>query len=241
MPAEQQKDGTWRVKKKDGTLGTRKFTTKSNALAAQRGGGAKGKTKPKSRGGGGGGTKATDTKPRKAPMIGATIQGAKATHALTAGAVEVGASQGLPRSRGDVLQAFQSLQKRSGLPYVASLAIEAGSQALDVKFQHATALSKGSVTAWAAELYAATLAFLDARGAGGAQHTVIEANRTLSRVMRAYDPATGQLDVNADFWIYQGAKASGGLARRLSNSSKFVGRIVRPAKRFLSGVFGARM
>ncbi len=46
MPAEQQKSGKWRIKKKDGTLGKRDFTSKKNALAAQRSGATAGKKKP---------------------------------------------------------------------------------------------------------------------------------------------------------------------------------------------------
>ena len=239
MSAQQQKDGTWRIKKKDGTLGKRRFSTKSNALAAQRGGGAKGKPKPKGKGGGGG-KKLTTSSPRRRPLIGSTLQGAKATHALTAPIVEVGAGN-IPRSADELQLAFRELRGKANLPYLASLAIEAGSQVLDVKFQHATALSKGSVTAWAAELYAAVITFVEARQLGFAKDKVRVANRTLSRIMRAYDPASGDLSFTDDFFIYQGLKAGGGLARRLSNRSRAVGRILNPAKRFLSGIFGARL
>ncbi len=151
MPAKQNKAGTWNVVKKDGTLGKRNFSTKSNALAAQRGPKKAGKAKPKGKRKGGS-KAATTSNPNKAPGTGKLYQGARLTALVVApvtdrvivvaqGRRTIG--QGITDLKG---KARHGSHVRHQLVNVADLTIDRNKHV-----QQAASLSRMSVTAWLPE------------------------------------------------------------------------------------------
>ncbi len=159
MPAEQQKSGKWRIKKKDGTLGKRDFTSKKNALAAQRGGGAKGKPKAKPKGKG---KAATTTTASKMPGIGRSYQGAKATAMILAPATHQAIGV-LDKGRKPGVAGAQLVAVVKGREHLKHQAINIADIVIDRsrRVGQAAALSRGSVTAWAPEVYLAGKALED--------------------------------------------------------------------------------
>ncbi len=221
MPAQQQKDGTWRIKKKDGTLGTRKFMSKKNALAAQRSGGAKkpGKKVTKK-----GGTKATaTTSGSKAPGTGRSYQAVR----LTALALAAGTNQviAIATEGRDVEVAGRRLfEVAKSRPHLTHLGIVGVDLIIDKsrKVGQAAAMSRGSVTAWAPEVYDVGMGVIDALG--GASEQQIH-NRYVSRTT-GYSPA-GNVFNRVNMRTYRLLKHGGQLIRIGGTRIKFLQRIKR--------------
>lgn len=186
MPATQQKDGTWRIKKKDGTLGTRKFTSKKNALAAQRGGGAK---KPAKKGGKKSTSKAVATSGSSAPGTGKTYQGIRLTAMALAPATDEMIA--IVAEGKDVRQAGEDLwNKAKSRPHLTHLGIVAADVIVDRsrKVGQAAAMSRGSVTAWAPEVYTVALGVIQA-SQGTSERDI---HRGFHRRTTGYDPTTNK-------------------------------------------------
>lgn len=167
----------------------------------------------------------------KTPKIGASIQAFKGTQAVLAPVVDAAAVSSSSQ------QFVSALQGKANFDYVGNIAIEALNQAVDHKSAHATALSGGSLTAWAAEGFAGIQAFNAGRGKD-ARSAAQAVNQKLSRTIRAYDPSTGGMVLgDEDFRIYQTLKIGGAVARRLSGMSPFR-KIAAPLKRMLSSLGG---
>ncbi|MEE9181010.1 MAG: hypothetical protein V3U33_00360 [candidate division NC10 bacterium] len=169
----------------------------------------------------------------KSPKIGASIQAFKGTQALLAPVIQSAAASTTTD------QFTSELRSKGNLDYAGSLAIEGVNQAIDRKSAHATALSGGSITAWAAETVAAVRAFDAAKGKG-TRGAAVAANQSLSLSYRAYNPVNGKIDLaHSNFREYQGLKLVGALARRLSNTGPFR-KIASPFKRMI-GSLGGRL
>ncbi len=170
----------------------------------------------------------------KSPKIGAAIQAFKGTQAVAAPFVEAG----LLRGRNTEALA-NDLKAKANLDTAGSLVIEGINQAVDRKFAHGGALSRGSVTAWAAEGFAAVTAFDAASGKPG-KEAARAVNTSLSRTIRAYDPqGRGTIDTgDPKFRTYQLIKVGGGVLRRVSNKGPFK-KIFAPVKKFLGEMGGA--
>lgn len=153
MPAELQKNGKWRIKKKDGTLGKRNFSSKKNALAAQRSGAKAGKKPGKSVAKKPSGGKAATTSSRSIGT-GKSYQGVRLTLLAIAPATqEVFAVQAGART---MSQALTKLGKDvRSRPYLSHLGIVAADVVVDRSRMvgQSAAMSRGSVTAWAPEVY----------------------------------------------------------------------------------------
>ncbi len=236
MGAEQQKNGKWRIKKKDGTLGKRNFSSKSNALSAQRGGGAKGKPKPKGKGGGGGGSKAVaTTKKPGPPKIGAAYSAGKATVFLIAPVTDEAIGGGTPER---VLLA--SKDKVWSVPYAYNLGVIAADAVIDRKTAHATALTKGSVSAWAPEAFLGGVLVRGVRGIAGNREAARRLHRELVMTHQGYDPTANTIRTDRPtFRIYRGLRHGGQLLRRLKGRSGIVAKILRPLTN-LTKMIGAR-
>ncbi len=240
MPAVKQKDGTWRVKKKDGTLGKRRFSTMANALAAQRRApGKKKAAKRKAPRKAPAKKKTTRRKavakkgnPNKSPKIGAAIQAFKGGHAVFAPVIEAGV-----RVHAGA-EPIPSLKRAANIDLAQSLVVEGVNHAVDRKIAHGAALSRGSATAWAAEGFAGLRAFQAAKGTKGAD-TVRQVNISLSRTIRGYEPAEARMNfLNDDQRNYNLIKIGGGVVRRVSNMGPFK-KIFAPAKKLLGEMGGA--
>ncbi len=161
MPAEQQKNGKWKIKLKGGGLGKREFSSKANALAAQQSGGAK---KPGKKVAKRPGTKATaTTSGSKAPGTGRSYQAVR----LTALGVAVGTDQvlAITLEGKDVETAGRDLlETAKSRPHLTHLGIVAVDLVIDKsrKVGQAAAMSRGSVTAWAPEVYDVGMGVIDA-------------------------------------------------------------------------------
>lgn len=167
------------------------------------------------------------------PKIGASIQAFKGAQAVAAPLVEVGVRV----NAGE--QVMPALQRVANLNTAGSLIVEGVNQAVDRKIAQGSALTGGSITAWAPEAFAAVRAFDSARGSS-AVDAARQINISLSRTIRAYDPQSSSVDFgNADFRTYQTLKIGGGIFRRLSNMGPFK-KILAPAKKLLSS-FGGRL
>lgn len=209
----------WALKKRG-----RKTSTKSPSRSSSKGRSVSKRSNPRS---------------NKAPGIGSMYQAGKGSHALLAPVIGTTVAVGFPRDEATLRAALTDLKARAGLPYLASLAVEAASQAMDRKFAHATALTKGSVTAWAAEVYALAIAIFEARKLPDAKARIGSLNNNLSVIMRAYNSRTGKIQIASETWIYHGAKVGGGLARRLSNTKGPLKKVFAGPKRLLKAL-GAR-
>ncbi len=235
MPAQQQKDGTWRIKKKDGTLGTRKFTSKKNALAAQRSGGAKkpGKKVTKK-----GGTKATvTTSGSKAPGTGRSYQAVR----LTALGVAAGTDQvlAITLEGKDVETAGRDLLATAkSRPHLTHLGIVGVDLIIDKsrKVGQAAAMSRGSVTAWAPEVYDVGMGVIDAFG--GASERVIH-NRFISRTT-GWSPI-GNVYNRSAMRTYRLLKHGGQLIRIGGNRIKILQRIKRVVQENILRPVGATL
>ncbi len=169
----------------------------------------------------------------KSLKIGAAIQAFKGTQALLAPVVQSAAAS----TTAD--QFISELRSKGNLDYAGSLAIEGLNQAIDRKTAHGTALTGGSITAWAAEGLAGWRAFRAQKGKG-ARGAAVAANQSLSLSYRAYNPVNGKIDTgHENFREYQGLKLLGALARRLSNQGFFRG-VAAPFKRMI-GSLGGRL
>lgn len=164
---------------------------------------------------------------RKSPKIGAAIQSVKGAQAVAAPFAAVAANQTL-----DPATNIPAIRKRMNMAYGGSLLVEGANHAIDRKIAHGTALSRGSITAWGAELFAAKQAFDAASGQSG-RGVLNAVNQEMSKTIRGYDPLAGSQDLgNANFRMYQTIKIGGGVARRVSNMGPFK-KMAAPLKKAL--------
>ena len=252
MPAVKQKDGTWRVKKRDGTLGKRKFSTQANALAAQRG--APGKKKG-TRSKKGGKTKAVtkttrkspakkaaaNATPAKPPKIGSAYTAGKASVMLFAPVTDeilAGQKAGTPAQ--EVLQAAAA--KVRSIPYLYNLAVTAADAAIDRKTAQATALTMGSGTAMLPEVFLASILISEVRKR--AVFDAQSARNVHSRLVLAHQGYDVQRNAiasdNDDFRTYRLLKHGGQTIRMLRGKSGIVKRLTAPLAR-VAKVFGGRI
>lgn len=247
MSAVKQKDGKWKIKKKDGTLGKRSFSTQANALAAQRGA-PKGKGKRKGKGKS---TAVAKTKgrsrsksvavsnPAKPPKIGSAYTAGKASVMLLAPVTDaVIAGMGQGKSREDIVRLAGD--RVLSIPYAYNLAVMAVDAGIDRKTAQATALTMGSGTAILPELYLASLAYDEVQKAGGASK---EAARQLHRRIviahQGYDPVSNAIvATDHEFRTYRTLKHVGQVIRVARGKSGIVRRILAPLTRFAKALGG---
>ncbi len=253
MPAVKQKDGTWKVKKRDGTLGKRKFSTQANALAAQRGapGGKKKGTRSKSKSKSKAVSKTTrrspakkgnpNNAPAKPPKIGASYTAGKAGAFLLAPVTDEiisGIQQGTPAA--DVIRAAGA--KIKSIPYVYNLAVIALDAGIDKKTAQATALTMGSATAWLPEIYLATLAFAEVTARQGqATSTIAQTlHQRLVVAHQGYDPKANAIRTDSvEFRTYRALRHVGQGIRMARGKSGLVKRLTQPAAKIFK-MFGGR-
>lgn len=230
--------GGFKVKKKDGTLGKTVFKTQKAAQSRSRGPGKKAakrkaparKSPAKKKT-----TRRTSVAKKgnpnnKSPKIGAVLQSVKGAQAVAAPFIHTAAVQGF-----NPAQNVPAIKARMNSAYAGSLLVEGANHAVDRKIAHGAALTRGSVTAWAAELFAAKQAFDAASGSGG-RDAVLAVNQEMSKTIRGYDPQAATQDLgNQAFRTYQTIKIGGGVARRLSNAGPFK-KMAAPLKKALGEV-----
>ena len=193
MPAKQQKSGKWKIVKKDGSLGKRGFSSKKNALAAQRGA-PKGGKKPAKKGGGGGKKAASNPgNPNKAPGTGKAYQGIRLTGLALAAPTEAGIlvvqgrrsiGEGITRLRD---RAFKQPHIKHQVINVADLTIDRNKHV-----QQAASLTRMSVTAWLPEALVAARSAEDWFSAG--VNDPWELHRRYVMRVTGYDPGAGDYD-----------------------------------------------
>ncbi len=249
MPAVKQKDGTWRVKKKDGTLGKTKFTTQKAALSRSRGPGKKKGTRSKSKSKAM--TKTTrksparksnvSATPAKPPKIGAAYSAGKSSVMLLAPVTDsilAGLKDGTKREV--ILRA--AAKKILSIPYAYNLAVLAVDAGIDRKTAQATALTMGSGTAILPELYLASIAFDQLQGEKGATPAGA-AHRLHRRIVMAhqgYNPESNAIRTDAsEFRTYRVLRHGGQGIRWLRGHSAIARKITAPLAR-LAKVFGGR-
>ncbi len=168
----------------------------------------------------------------KSPKIGASIQAFKGAQPLLSPVIDSAASAS------DAAGFVDGLRKNANISYAGNVAATAVNQAVDRKLAHGGALSRGSITAWGAEAFAAIQTANEVRGQDG-RAAIVAANRRLALTLNGYDPSTGQMDLsNPDFRTYQGLKIGGGILRRASNMGPLK-RAFAPVKKFLGEMGGA--
>ncbi len=243
MPAVKQKDGTWKWKSKDGTLGKRNFKTQKAAQSQGRAPKAKGTGSKK-----GGKSKAVAKKddpapPAKPPKIGSAYTAGKASAMLLSPITDT-VLEGLRSgdSREKVLK--DTADKILSLPYAYNLAVLAVDAGIDRKTAQATALTMGSGTAILPELYLASIAFDQLSGEGGKLSSAGAAQRLHRRVVVAhqgYNPSTNTIEIaHPEFRTYRTLKHGGQALRMLRGKSGIVKRITAPLAK-LAKVFGGRV
>lgn len=249
MPAVKQKDGTWRVKKKDGTLGKTKFTTQKAALSRSRGPGKKkkgtrskskskavAKTKRKSPA-----RKGNPNSPAKPPKIGSAYTAGKGSAMLLAPVTDeilAGLRDGTPTET--ILR--NAAKKIVSIPYAYNLAIVAMDAGIDRKTAQATALTMGSASAILPEVYLASLAISQLQGERGAtpQGAAHRLNRRIVMAHQGYNPETNTIVFNhPEFRTYRMLRHGGQALRWLRGHSGIAKRITAPFAR-LAAAFGGR-
>ncbi len=168
----------------------------------------------------------------KPPKIGAAIQAFKGAHALFSPVAEAAVVSTTPD------QFVSALRSKANIDYAVNLGVEGINQAVDRRIAHGGALSRGSLTAWAAEGFAAFTAFQEAKDLDG-RNAARAVNFSLSRTIRGYDPPSGKTNFSdPNFRTDQTIKILGGVARRLSSKGPFK-KITAPAKKLLGEMGGA--
>ncbi len=178
---------------------------------------------------------------RKPPKIGSAYTAAKESVMLLAPVTDTivdGIASGKPRV--EILR--ETGAKILSIPYAYNLAVIAFDAAVDRKTAQATALTMGSLTAWAPEIFLATLAFDEVQAQGGLNS--FAAARTLhQRIVSAhqgYDPAFNQIRIdNPEFVAYRTIKHVGQAVRRGRSRVGIFRRVTAPLTKMLK-VFGLR-
>lgn len=247
MPAVKQKDGTWRVKKKDGTLGKRRFSTQANALAAQRGAPGKKKgtrsKKPKSKAVARTTRKSPAKKgnPAKPPQIGAAYSAGKGSVMLLAPVTDTilaGLRDGTPRA--EILKRAQ--EKILSIPYAYNLGVIAVDAMIDRKTAQSTAITMGSASAILPEVFLASIAFDQLSGERGAtpQGAAHRLHRRIVTAHQGYNPESNAIRMDhPEFRTYRALRHGGQGLRWLRSHSGIVKRITAPLARFTK-MFGGR-
>ncbi len=169
----------------------------------------------------------------KSPKIGASIQAFKGAQPLLSPVIDSAATAA------DAAGFVEGLRKNANLNYAGNVAATAINQAFDRKLAHGGALSRGSITAWAAEAFAGFQASTEVVEGQTGRQSIAAVNRRLALTINGYDPSTGSMDLsNPDFRTYQGIKIGGGILRRASNMGQLK-RAFAPVKKFLGEMGGA--
>lgn len=242
MPAVQQKNGKWRWRSKDGTLGKRGFNTKAAAQSQGRGPGKAGAKKPGKKKPG---TSATTTPAKRySPAIGATYQavrgGAAALSPLTEVVTLSARGDFTLRTAGARARRFAALRGRKENLVVHEAAVLVDT-AIDVRAGQAAAISRGSATAILPELYAAYEAVSDPLQAVPRPigERVRIANQSLVITEFGFQPGDlTQRYTDPRFRNYRIGKHGGQLLRYARKKSKLVHRATEPLQKALSMIGG---
>ncbi len=240
--ATRKVKGGYKVVKKDGSLGKTLFKTQTAAASRARGPGKKGRAvarrpaakKPAKRRA----TKATaTTSGSTAPGTGRSYQAVR----LTALAVAAGTHQvlGIALEGKDVETAGRRLfEVAKSRPHLTHLGVVAVDLVIDKsrKVGQAAAMSRGSVTAWAPEVYDLGMGVIDALD--GASEVQIH-NRYVSRTT-GWSPA-GNVFNRANMRTYRLLKHGGQLARIGGTRIKFLQRIKRVVQENILRPVGATL
>lgn len=232
MPVKQIPGGKWKVVKKDGKLGKTAFNTKSAAQSRARGPGKKGAKrkgkavakraarKPAKRRSSS--KSATSSSPQKIGT-GRGYQGVRLTMLVLSPATDqaFAIQAGGQTVSGALTQIGHDVQAR---PYLSHLGIVAADVAIDTnpKVGQAAALSRGSITAWAPEVYIAAMGVEDWRTGQGARQ--IHGNAILRQT--GYNPADGSWDP-ARMRTYRTIKHGGQVIRYAGSHIKMAERLKR--------------
>ncbi len=169
-------------------------------------------------------------KPRKLPMIGASYTAGKAAAMLLSPVVDTaiaGQAAGTPKEV--VLKEMG--EKILSIPYAYNLGVMAIDAAVDVKTAQATALTKGSASAWLPEIYLASLAFDEVTSRKGQAASTIARtlNQRIVRAHQGYDPKDNAIVVtDPEFRTYRTLKHAGQLFRRVRGRSHLAKRLTAP-------------
>lgn len=123
-------------------------------------------------------------------------------------------------------------RKILSVPYAVNLAVEGATAVIDKKMGQAAALSRGSVTAWAAEALLAAEVAAEARSQG----SVYTAHQVWSEHRNGYDPAFNGT-VLQDAIPYRVVKHGGQVLRKLRTSSAkrggLISRLLEPVSEYI--------
>ena len=236
MPAEQQKSGKWRIRKKDGTLGKRDFTSKKNALAAQRSGAKAGKKKPGTKVAKKAGTSATSSSSKKIGT-GKSYQAVRLT--MLAISPVTSKALAIQAEAKTVSGALTQLRTELVSPaYATHLGVVTADLLIDRSRMvgQAAALSRGSVTAWAPEVYIGVKGVEDWQrgvGAWGVHDNAI-------RRQTGYDPANGTWDAR-QMRTYRTIKHGGQIIRIAGNRIGLMKRLKRALQDSILRPIGATL
>ena len=181
-----------------------------------------------------------ETAPKKPPRMGAVYSSTKSTFlAISPVTDEVIVGLAKKSSPQDILTAAG--RKVFTFAEAYNLGIVGLDEALDKATAHKQALTGGSLTAIAPELYLFTLALDSARQAGrgsglaGAQLV----HRRVVMAHQGYDPAKGEIRTDwPEFRTYRLARHGGQGLRLARRKSKLVKRVTEPLARFMAMLGG---
>ena len=118
----------------------------------------------------------------------------------------------------------------SGGDYAKNVAIAVGDRWLDKKTGQANALSRGSVTAWAPEVYDGLKVIDDVR----AKKSAVDIHAAYTQRNTGYDPRGPDFAITNDFVTKRILKHGGQAVRFVANRTKIGQTITRPLKKVLS-------
>ena len=177
------------------------------------------------------------TKP-KPPKIGASYSAAKATVFVFSPLIDESVGQdAVGKDPAVILMAAG--RKVWSLPYAYNLGVVAADAGIDRKTAHATAMSKGSLSAWLPEAYLAFGVAKPIVERGGPPRAVTRLlHERVVNAHQGYDPRRNAISLTSDFKIYRALRHGGQFFRRIQGRMGIFKRVFRGPKAFLKMLGG---
>lgn len=242
LRAQNRLKAAAKAAKKKGLKGNAFRTFVGNATRGKGGGSKKPGTKVAKKGGGNPSPAAAGTSsPKKPPRMGSVYSSAKSTFlAISPVTDEVIIGVAREDSPQDILTAAG--RKVFTFEEAYNLGIVGLDAAIDKVTNHKQALSGGSLTAWAPEVYLFALAGDTIRQKVGTQRpsfTLRAAQRRVVQAHQGYNPQQNKLVLdNPEFRTYRLARHGGQILRKARGKSALVKRVTKPIADFMSMIGG---
>ena len=171
------------------------------------------------------------------PRIGSAYNNAKRAAALFSPVTDATISAAQSRQASYFMT---ELRPKANMAYVGNAAVLALDGVIDKKTGQSAALSRGSITAWAPEVFNGLQAFVTGQGGLRVVGDARSVHANLSTAYTGYDPQAGSVNwQDPRFTTYRLMKHGGQAIRILANRTSLGKRMFTPVKRVLGAIGGA--